>query len=426
MKVHLRDKSGSCDENKAGSSPLTPLNETLEEWFYKPDLQAIRIVLGTAKAHYLDIGDPAWLFVVAPPGAGKSTMSILSAGNLPEVVTLGDFSESTFLSGFYGHKEPGVLEKLGETTQDGDTYVSEGNGIFLVKDFTTVLAMRREKRSVILSQLREIHDGEFKRTFGTGDTKIWRGRVTVIAAVTPALDRKYSIFSTLGERFLQVRWHRPDSPVAGEWAIRQQGYETEIREQLKEAIGEIFSQSSQKPPVLSSEMTRRVACLAEVVAIARTHVYREGFGNRDIEYVPEAEANTRISKGLAAMAKGIAAVNRRNEVAEQDLQDVFRVGLDCVPDVRRKVLIAAIAGQDLKALNIPWTVKDRAFEELKELRILKDSPNPLSLTDSIQSLLETAGCRPPNCSGWVNYNEIKNTPKADTSGENNEKEKEND
>ena len=131
-------------------------------------------------------------------------------------------------------------------------------------------------------------------------------------------------------------------------------------------------------------MTRRVACLAEVVAIARTHVYREGYGNRDIEYVPEAEANTRISKGLAAMTKGIAAVNRRDEVAEQDLQDVLRVGLDCVPDVRRKVLIAAIAGQDLKALHIPWTVGDRAFEELKELRFLKTrathSASPIRLS----------------------------------------------
>ncbi len=41
---------------------------------------------------------------------------------------------------------------------------------------------------------------------------------------------------------------------------------------------------------------------------------------------------------------------------------------------------------------------------------------------SVQSLLETT----PNCSGWVSFNKIKNTPEADTSGENNEKEKEND
>jgi hypothetical protein len=31
----------------------------------------------------------------------------------------------------------------------------------------------------------------------------------VIAAVTPVLDRHCSMFSVLGERFLQVRWHRP-------------------------------------------------------------------------------------------------------------------------------------------------------------------------------------------------------------------------
>ena len=162
---------------------FTQLNETLNTWFYQPDLQAIRIVLGTAKAHYLNIGDPAWLFVVAPPGTGKTTTSIMSACGLPEVVSLGDVSENTFLSGFYKHKEPGVLEKLGKTTEEGNTFITEGNALFLVKDFTTVLSMRREKRKGILSQLREIHDGEFKRSFGTGETKIWQGRVTIIAAV---------------------------------------------------------------------------------------------------------------------------------------------------------------------------------------------------------------------------------------------------
>src|SRR5437899_8992194 len=68
--------------------------------------------------------------------------------------------------------------------------------VFLIKDFTTVLSMKRDKRSVILSQLREIHDGQFRRDFGTGVTKIWNGRVSIVAAVTPVLDRHYSIFST--------------------------------------------------------------------------------------------------------------------------------------------------------------------------------------------------------------------------------------
>ena len=171
------------------SKSFDQLNNCLEKWFYQPDLQAIRIVLGTAKAHYMNIGDPAWLFVVAPAGTGKTTTSIMSACGLPEVVTLGDVTENTFLSGFFKHKDPGVLEKLGKTSQEGDIYTSQGNALFLLKDFTTVLSMRREKRKAILSQLREIHDGEFKRSFGTGETKIWRGRVTIIGAVTPVLDR---------------------------------------------------------------------------------------------------------------------------------------------------------------------------------------------------------------------------------------------
>lgn len=381
----------------ADHGAFTDFNENLEKWFYEPDLQAMRIVLGTAKAHYLKGGDPAWLFVVAPPGTGKTTTSIMSACNLSEVVTLGDVSDKTFLSGFHGHQDPGVLEKLGQTTEENNTFINEGNALFMIKDFTTVLSMRREKRTVILSQLREIHDGEFKRSFGTGVSKIWRGRVTVIAAVTPVLDRTYSVFSTLGERFLQVRWHRPNSPEAGEWAIRQQGRETKIRDALRHAVKEIFAQAREETPLMSVSMTRRIAAFAEVVAIARTHVFRESYGGRDIDYVPEPEANTRISKGLAAIAKGIAALHRRRKVTEQDLQDALRVGLDCLPEVRRKLLLAAMAGQDLKAVPIPSTSKERACEDLQELNILetqershKKSSEPLRLTGTVRSLVKRA------------------------------------
>ena len=71
------------------------LNDVLRRWFYKPDLQAIRIVMGTLKAHYLDIGDPAWLFVVAPPGSGKTSVSIMGTSDLPDVAVLSDLTENT-------------------------------------------------------------------------------------------------------------------------------------------------------------------------------------------------------------------------------------------------------------------------------------------------------------------------------------------
>lgn len=377
---------------------LAAINALLERWYFKPDFQAVRIVLGAIQAHYLNVGDPAWLFVVAPPGAGKTTMSLMGASGLSQVIPLSDFSENTFLSGFYGHPQPGLLEKLGYTVQDGkNTYTTQGNAIFLAKDFTSVLSMRREKRAVILGQLREIHDGQFKRDFGTGETKIWHGRVSIIAAVTPILDRHYSVFTVLGERFLQVRWHRPDSEEAGVRAIEQQGFEKEIQQGAQEVIGQIFRDAARAVPTLPDTMKHRLASLAEIVAIGRTHVFRRGYGNREIEYVPEPEANTRLSKGLAALAKGIAALHRRPEVAEQDLQDAFRVGLDCLPDYRRRLFLAVAQGLNLDSVGIPRTMRTRELEELSELGIVEfdsgQADGTWRLVVGIEHLWATAGVK---------------------------------
>jgi hypothetical protein len=288
----------------------------------------------------LDVGDSAWLFLVAPPGTGKTTLSIMGSARLPQVVSLGGFTPNTFLSGFYGRQEPGLLEKLGKTSEQSGTYTTVGDGILLAKDFTSVLSMRRETRAEILAQLREIHDGEFRRSFGTGETKIWRGRVALIAAVTPVIDRHYGVFNVLGERFLQLRWHRPKSPRAGQKAILQQGSEERIREVLQQSFKAVIENSLKRAPTISTQSRERIANLAELVAIARTYIFRNSFGRREIEYVPESEANTRIAKALAAIARGLASLNCREEVADEDLQDAFRVGLDTIPENRCRLLLA--------------------------------------------------------------------------------------
>jgi len=360
------------------------LELTLHRFFYKPDLQALRIVLGTLKSHYLNLGDPAWLFLVAPPGTGKTTMAILSASGLPSVIPLGALTENTFLSGFYGQREPGLLEKLGPTVQEGRTYTTTGDAIFVAKDFTTLLSMRRETRGVLLSQLREMHDGEFRRSFGTGETKVWRGRVGFVAAVTPALDRHYAVFSVLGERFLQVRSHRPDSDEAGQWAIRQQGQEQEIQRCTRAAIGELFKSALTQPPELPDDIRRQIAAVAEITALARTHVTRSSFGKREIEYVPEAEANTRISKGLAAIVRGVAALSGHAQVTEAELHDGFRVALDCLPEYRRRLLKAVLADESVESVIIPRTVRERELEDLRELGILNGSAR---FTEKIERLI---------------------------------------
>jgi hypothetical protein len=372
---------------KSVGSALKTLEAVVRKWFYQPDFQAILIVLGAMKSHYLRIGDPAWIFHVAPPGTGKTTSTIAGAANLPGVILLGDFSENTLLSGFYGHESPGVLEKLGPSTKEGNTLVTTGDGILMCKDFTTVLSMKREKRGAILSQLREIHDGEFKRTFGTGESKAWRGRITVIAAVTPALDRYYSIFSTLGERFLQVRSPRLPAEAAAV-VIAQQGHEAKIKEELSTAVQVVFNQSLDTPPELKPVMVMRISNLAEMVAIGRTHVGRSSY-TREVEYVPEPESPTRIAKGLAGLAKGIAAIKQHPVVTEDDFEDVFRVAMDCLPEVRRAIVKVAMAGGQEKDVKSTQTVKSREIENLRELGII--APGEFRLSDDTANLLEQAG-----------------------------------
>jgi hypothetical protein len=145
-------------------------------------------------------------------------------------------------------------------------------------------------------------------------------------------------------------------------------------------------------PKLDAKSEKRLASVAEIVAIARTHVYRNSYGSREIEYAPEPAANTRISKGLASITKGIAALNNRRNVAEQDLQDAFRVALDSISDNRRRLLLAIVQGTIPESVGLPRTVMTRELEELEALRLITtDKSGSQQLRKQTSRLLRAAG-----------------------------------
>ena len=57
----------------------------------------------------------------------------------------------------------------------------------VIKEFTTVLSMKHEVRAEELSQLREVYDGKYSKSFGTGKTISWEGHVGLVGACTPVL-----------------------------------------------------------------------------------------------------------------------------------------------------------------------------------------------------------------------------------------------
>src|SRR5262249_47312454 len=163
-------------------------------------------------------------------------------------------------------------------------------------DFSTVLSMNRDHRGSVLADMRRIYDGHLSKEFGTADRlheRSWDGRITFAAAATPDIDKYYSVFQTLGERFVMIRWGRPGGVEAALMAMNQ--HRREFRTALRQSVGALFGNIPAWEPELEPDVQIRIAALAEFSVRARTHVPRAGYA-KDIVYIPEPEAATRLSQ----------------------------------------------------------------------------------------------------------------------------------
>lgn len=361
--------------------------------FHEPDMGAVRAVYSAVAAHYLP-GPPVWMFDIAPPSSGK-TEKLMPLSSAVGALIISSVTPQTFLSGKIAG-DGSLLTKIGKS------------GVIVIKDFSQVLSMPKKTKGPILADFRDIYDGHIAKEFGTGERKEWCGRITLIAGVTPDIDLHYSIFQTLGERFVQVRSRRPGGVEAALRAFEQQP--TKMHDRLNEAVTALFHPIVSGPisvPFLPTKAQREIANLAEFVVHARTHVPRAG-NSHDILYAPEAEASPRLAQQLAQLAKGSALLDGRTCVNEIDMALVKRVAFDSMPAVRRSILDylahdeGAISQAEL-AKGLRWTeaftrrrVEDLEIFGLIERKEQDDNVDPdlrtvsISLSAYASDLL--AGC----------------------------------
>ncbi len=287
----------------------------MERWFYRPDTEALEVVLAVAAAHYSSQAEPVWLFVQGPSGSGKTAICIQAITGAPRAHIAGAMTPQTLVS-FYGGKVGGLLKEPIGT-----------NGIILFKDFTTVLTMREDARTEIVGQLREVYDGKWSRATGVAGF-MWEGKVTCIAACTSALEKAWSLYRDMGERFLTVRWPRIGGVDLALVAGKQQGHEKEIADGIAKFGREILLGLPQLPPI-SPEHNAQIAAMAELVATLRPHVHRNNAG--EVIEVPGAEEPGRIHKGLSLIVRGHAAAWRRSAVLDDDVRLARRVACDSIP-----------------------------------------------------------------------------------------------
>lgn len=364
----------------------------IEECFYKPDLQAARIILGTAFAHYIPNTNPIWMFVVGPPSSGKTAITVTALSGLQgmfgegqqwgrrgegeidkntglpkkrnkaeksneAVEILSTINPNTFLSHQIGVDDPGLLEQISKAKpvyeKDETRKIVSGNALVLIPDFTVMASMRREMRGEIMGQLRRIYDGQFEKKVGTRTTKIWTGKVSLLAATTPVIDKYTSIDSALGERFIQINWRSSDDAGRGVFTLKMMAKRAAgflIKSPMQKMIKNLFAEATPKLLILADDhpLLDRLSALSELIAEGRTSVFGQMVDKKFVvSETSVPEDIHRIIQQFYTLLSGICSLQNHDEPTEQDIQDVLRVGIETLPTYRSVVMQAAIQGRPL-------------------------------------------------------------------------------
>ena len=322
----------------AQPTPFDPVSEVCASHFphLDPDVPRILLAAWLGNDPSIAFSDPLWLALIAPPSTLKTGL-LTALADATGAYILDSLTPQTFISGLVREQEPGakygLLHQLGERPN------------LIIKDLSGILSTRSDNRGEIISQFRCIYDGEYARATGTGgqDARArWRGRMTVIVGMTPIIDLYHTLNNQLGERFIQLRFAVAEDDVvaAAGQALENAAAGFEQRTALAAAFraaiaacGRHLNRGALTPP-----LRQRLQNLVAFVAKARTGVSRNSKG--DVEQPPSPEGPGRLTKQLAALACGLAALRGTGTLTEDDYRLVERVAFDSIPETRSKILWA--------------------------------------------------------------------------------------
>jgi hypothetical protein len=232
-----------------------------------------------------------------------------------------------------------------------------------------VLTMHREARAQIIGQLREVADGKTEKSFGNGLRIEWEGKLGMIAGVTPIIDEQHAFLSVMGERFMLYRMPEVTRRDVARRSLERRGLEGALRERIRGMVGEFLARFREPGWLeLPDRFMEPLITLSDIVTRSRSGVARD-FQTRDILYLPEPEAPTRLAKQIAQLMAAALAIGVDEPEAWRLAE---KVGWDSVPAVRAAVirLLGRMEGVSLtmaelqEKTGLPETTVRRVVEDL--------------------------------------------------------------
>ena len=369
------------------------LTEIVSKHILLSDPYILKILVAAVIANKLPC-DPVWIFLVGPSGGGK-TMFLDMLRDMREIYPLSNLTPNTFISG-QQHTQ-GLLWEIDKK-------------ILIFKDFTTILQLYQESRNEIMSQLREIYDGAYKKAFGTGQAKGWTGKVGFIAGVTAHIDVTSQLYSSLGERFIQYRLITPEREDVGMYALnnssRKRSTQDNARIEMRKAFEACVRGAEQYIEEdiemnLDDDQKKKLVKIANFTTLSRSPVMRDSGPGREVYYKPTSEMPTRFTQQLNLLAITLMLINKANGYAQallpEDEDLIYKIALDSIPMMRRTMLqkLAEFTTTTTTVVatltNYPTSTTRRILEDLNVLGIIdrkKDKKNDYwQIKDEFQSLL---------------------------------------
>lgn len=377
-------------------------NELVEMWsrFYDmhPDMiDALAVSCATVLS--VDIpGDPLWLYLVAPPGGGKTTI-LNGMKHTPRCIFRSSLTPASLVSGFQSGKDPSLLPKLKGRT-----------GVF--KDGTEILTLPPNVRNEIYGVLRGAFDGDVSRTYGNNVERHYTDlHFSLLIGMTPAVHGENT--SHLGERFLKFNMdaRTTDTQQVGQIykAVDQVlGRVSDDLEPLTQAMNDFLWQRIHIPPRISSEYVEKVIHMSRLIARLRQRVDREFYGEREVRVRPQAEVGTRLAKQLTKLALSIAFVYGKPEVDNEVWRLVARVAIDTTYGFHLDIISSLVqrggraSKEEIVAdLGIPGTTVSSRLMDLQVLQAVRREkpesaktrgrpPNIYALADDIHLMWKKA------------------------------------
>jgi hypothetical protein len=285
-------------------------------------------------------GEPLWLFIVGPPGSGK-TLMLQSVSDVDCTHYESNLNPKTLVSGFKmsDGSDPSLLPKIiGKT--------------LILKEYTEVMSLSGADQEFLFGVLRGAYDGRVERTYAHGVSRVYPEpgsqhrtcHFSLLAGVTNAIHGDNR--AALGERFLKYQMFPDDhDPIlqiqsAINTAIRQELPEFELRQSassfIEYKLGQLESGTVSLPTV-PTWFQDRIVGLSQIVSMIRAMVARK---QGELLYRPAPEVGTRLSKQLIKLAQCIAFTLDKPTVDDEVYAILQRVGMDSCYGWHRDVTMA--------------------------------------------------------------------------------------